>query len=100
MLFIHNHSLLHDRTAFVDYSDEEIRTATMMKMESVEAVGKMEEEEGQGVVGKRHLLRSWMATPSARPLPAVFALRFGSVCVGDRGGIDSPGVTPVAFLMR
>jgi hypothetical protein len=60
-----NHTLLHDRTAFEDWS-----------------------EPGR----KRHLLRLWLAPPQARPLPAVFAERYGSLVPGSRGGIDLPGV--------
>jgi hypothetical protein len=59
-----NHSLLHDRTAFEDWPEPERR---------------------------RHLLRLWLAPAEARPLPAVFADRYGSVVPGDRGGIHSPG---------
>ena len=60
MQFLHNHTCLHDRTAFVDWPEPE---------------------------RKRHLLRLWLAAPGARPLPQVFAPRYGSVTVGDRGGI-------------
>lgn len=62
---VHNHSLLHDRTAFEDWPEPERR---------------------------RHLLRLWLAPEEARPLPAVFAERFGSVVPGDRGGISVPGM--------
>jgi hypothetical protein len=58
--FVHNHTLLHDRTAFVDWPEPERR---------------------------RHLLRLWLAAEGARPLPEIFAQRYGSVTVGDRGGI-------------
>lgn len=57
---VHNHTMLHDRTAFVDWPEPEKR---------------------------RHLLRLWLAADRARPLPPVFAQRYGSVTVGDRGGI-------------
>jgi hypothetical protein len=57
---VHNHTLLHDRTAFVDWAEPERR---------------------------RHLLRLWLAAWDARPLPGIFAERYGSVTVGDRGGI-------------
>ena len=57
---VHNHTLLHDRTSFVDWPEPERR---------------------------RHLLRLWLAASGARPLPAIFAQRYGSVTVGDRGGI-------------
>ncbi|HEV2186242.1 MAG TPA: TauD/TfdA family dioxygenase [Stellaceae bacterium] len=60
MQFVHNHTTLHDRTAFVDWPEPE---------------------------RKRHLLRLWLAAPGARPLPAVFAQRYGSTTIGDRGGI-------------
>ena len=57
---VHNHTLLHDRTSFVDWPEPERR---------------------------RHLLRLWLAASGARPLPAIFAQRYGSLTVGDRGGI-------------
>lgn len=57
---VHNHTLLHDRTAFEDWAEP----------------GK-----------RRHLLRLWLAASGARPLPPVFAQRYGSTKVGDRGGI-------------
>jgi hypothetical protein len=60
MQFLHNHTCLHDRTAFVDWPEPE---------------------------RKRHLLRLWLAAPGARPLPPIFAPRYGSTTVGDRGGI-------------
>ncbi len=62
--FVHNHTLLHDRTAFEDWPDP---------------------------ANKRHLLRLWLAAPQARPLPAVYAERYGQVDIGDRGGIIVPG---------
>lgn len=65
---VHNHTILHDRTAFEDFPEPE---------------------------RKRHLLRLWLAPTNARPLPEVFADRFGSVTPGDRGGIAVPGVKPV-----
>ncbi|MGE5336717.1 MAG: TauD/TfdA family dioxygenase [Gemmatimonadota bacterium] len=64
MQFVHNHTLLHDRTAFVDWPDPARR---------------------------RHLLRLWLACPGARELPPSFAARYGSVKIGDRGGIIVPG---------
>lgn len=63
MQFVHNHTLLHDRTAFED-SPEPSR--------------------------RRHLLRLWLSSPAARPLPAVFAQRYGSVVPGERGGGLAP----------
>ena len=62
--FVHNHTILHDRTGFVDWPEPE---------------------------RKRHLLRLWLAAPGARPLPPVYAERYGSVEIGDRGGIICPG---------
>lgn len=61
---VHNHTLLHDRTAFEDWSDP---------------------------ARKRHLLRLWLAPENARPLPPIFAERYGSVVPGQRGGIVVPG---------
>lgn len=61
--FVHNHTLMHDRTSFEDWDDPERR---------------------------RHLLRLWLACPGARPLPPVFAERYGKLDVGDRGGIVVP----------
>ena len=65
---VHNHTILHDRTAFEDY-DEPDR--------------------------KRHLLRLWIAPSNARPLPEVFADRYGSVKAGDRGGVMVTGARPM-----
>jgi hypothetical protein len=58
--FVYNHTLLHDRTSFVDDPDPERR---------------------------RHLLRLWLSLPGDRQLPPVFSQRYGSIDVGDRGGI-------------
>jgi hypothetical protein len=66
--FVHNHTILHDRTAFEDFPEPE---------------------------RKRHLLRLWLAPRNARPLPEVFAARFGSVTPGDRGGITMAGSRPI-----
>jgi hypothetical protein len=41
------------------------------------------------------LLRLWLAPARARPLPEIFAQRFGSVIPGYRGGIAVTGVKPV-----
>jgi hypothetical protein len=60
MQFLHNHTCLHDRTAFVDWPEPE---------------------------RKRHLLRLWLAAPGARPLPPIYGPRYGSTTIGDRGGI-------------
>jgi len=62
MQFVHNHALLHDRTAFVDWP-----------------------EPGR----RRHLLRLWLSPPAARPLPPVFAQRYGDLTPGRRGGVPS-----------
>lgn len=58
--FVHNHSMLHDRTGFEDWVDIEKR---------------------------RHLLRLWLTVPGDRALPPIFATRYGSIEIGDRGGI-------------
>ncbi len=60
MQFVYNHTLLHDRTGFEDWPEAE---------------------------KKRHLLRLWLSIPGDRPLPEIFAQKFGSVEIGDRGGI-------------
>jgi hypothetical protein len=60
MQFVHNHTILHYRTAFEDWPEPD---------------------------RKRHLLRLWLAPPGARLLPAVFAERYGSTEPGNRGGI-------------
>ena len=57
---VHNHTMLHDRTGFEDWPEPERR---------------------------RHLLRLWLAAERARPLPEIFAQRYGTVTIGDRGGI-------------
>jgi len=61
---VHNHTLLHDRTAFENWPEPE---------------------------RQRHLLRLWLAPDDARPLPAVFAQRYGSVVPGARGGVGAVG---------
>ena len=58
--FVYNHTLLHDRTGFEDWPEPE---------------------------NKRHLLRLWLSVPGDRPLPEIFASKFGSVEIGNRGGI-------------
>ena len=62
---IHNHVILHDRTDYEDWPEPE---------------------------RKRHLLRLWLCPPNGRALPAVFADRYGSTEIGNRGGIMVPGV--------
>ena len=71
MQFVHNHTILHDRTAFEDFPETE---------------------------RKRHLLRLWVAPANARRLPEVYAERFGSVTPGDRGGIEVDGAKPTIPL--
>ncbi len=63
MQFVHNHSLMHDRTAFRDWPAPKPR---------------------------RHLLRLWLSIPGDRPLPEVYKQRYGSIDIGDRGGIVTP----------
>ena len=60
MQFVYNHALLHDRTAFVDWPE---------------------------AVRRRHLLRLWLSMPDDRPLPECFRQRYGSIEIGNRGGI-------------
>jgi Taurine catabolism dioxygenase TauD, TfdA family len=62
--FLHNHTILHARTAYEDWLDAE---------------------------RKRHLLRLWLAPRGARPLPPVFAEAYGGITIGDRGGIICKG---------
>lgn len=64
MQFVYNHTLLHDRTDFRDHPDPGER---------------------------RHLLRLWLSSSGDRPLPDCFSERFGSVEIGNRGGIFVPG---------
>lgn len=64
MQFVYNHAMLHDRTGFEDWPDQDKR---------------------------RHLLRLWLSVPGDRPLPEEFATRFGSIEIGNRGGIVVPG---------
>jgi hypothetical protein len=62
--FLHNHTILHARTAYEDWLDAE---------------------------RKRHLLRLWLAPAGARPLPPVFTECYGDITPGDRGGIICKG---------
>lgn len=66
MQFLHNHQILHSRTDFENWPEPERH---------------------------RHLLRLWLCPLDGRPLPPVFAPRYGSVTPGDRGGIVVPGTT-------
>ncbi len=63
---LHNHQILHSRGDFENWPEPERH---------------------------RHLLRLWVAPPEARPLPEVFAPRYGSVTPGARGGIVVRGTT-------
>ncbi len=60
MQFVYNHSQLHDRTGFTDWPDPACR---------------------------RHLFRLWLSMPGDRELPECFAERYGSIEIGNRGGI-------------
>lgn len=60
MQFVYNHSQLHDRTGFLDWPEADKR---------------------------RHLLRLWLSLPGDRPLPECFKQRYGSIEIGNRGGI-------------
>ena len=64
MQFLHNPQILHDRTAFEDWSDPGER---------------------------RHLLRLWLCALDGRPLPRAYAGRWGSAEIGNRGGIVVKG---------
>jgi Taurine catabolism dioxygenase TauD, TfdA family len=67
MQFLHNHQILHSRNDFENWPEPERH---------------------------RHLLRLWLAPATARPLPEIFAPRYGSVRPGKRGGIVVTGTTP------
>ncbi len=60
MQFLHNHQILHSRTDFENWPEPERH---------------------------RHLLRLWLSPVDGRPLPPVFAERYGSLTPGARGGI-------------
>ena len=60
MQFVYNHPQLHDRTGFLDWPDPSQR---------------------------RHLMRLWLSIEGDRPLPECFKERYGSIEVGNRGGI-------------
>ena len=64
MQFVYNHALLHDRTGFRDWPDAH---------------------------KQRHLLRLWLSIPGDRPLPECFKQRYGSIEIGNRGGIITKG---------
>ena len=58
--FVYNHSQLHDRTGFTDWQDPKER---------------------------RHLFRLWLSMEGDRALPKCFKQRYGSIEIGNRGGI-------------
>lgn len=58
--FVYNHSQLHDREGFEDHHELEKR---------------------------RHLYRLWLSPKGDRELPECFKERYGSIKIGDRGGI-------------
>lgn len=60
MQFVYNHSQLHDRMGFRDWPERDKR---------------------------RHLMRLWLSIDGDRPLPDCFTERYGSIEVGNRGGI-------------
>lgn len=60
MQFVYNHTQLHDRTGFKDWPEPARR---------------------------RHMLRLWLSVPGDRPLPDCFRQRYGSIEIGNRGGI-------------
>ena len=60
MQFVYNHSQLHDRTGFLDWPESDKR---------------------------RHLMRLWLSIEDDRPLPTCFIERYGSIEIGNRGGI-------------
>ena len=60
MQFVYNHSQLHDRTGFTDWPEP----------------GK-----------RRHLMRLWLSLEGDRVLPDCFKQRYGSIAIGNRGGI-------------
>jgi len=43
------------------------------------------------IENRRHLLRLWLSIPGDRELPEIFSTRYGSIEVGNRGGIVVPG---------
>lgn len=64
---LHNHQILHSRGDFENWPEPERH---------------------------RHLLRLWLCPKEGRPLPEVFAPRYGSTVPGERGGIFLEGTTP------
>lgn len=72
MQFVHNHQIFHSRTDFEDWPEREKR---------------------------RHLLRLWLAPKIARELPPAYAQRYGSLEVGNRGGIVTDKTT-LSFVLE
>jgi hypothetical protein len=72
MQFVHNHQILHSRTDFENWPEPERH---------------------------RHLFRLWLAPPDARELPPVYALRYGSITPGERGGIVTKS-TKLTFSLQ
>jgi hypothetical protein len=64
MQFLHNHQILHDRTAFKDWPNPDER---------------------------RHLLRLWLCPPEGRSLPPAYKARWQNIEPGNRGGILCEG---------
>ena len=71
MQFLHNHQILHDRTGYIDFDDADKR---------------------------RYLLRLWLCPSEGRALPPAYKQRWGSIEIGNRGGIRVSGTTLVAPL--
>ena len=72
MQFVYNHSMLHDREGFTDWPDAKDR---------------------------RHLFRLWLSLEGDRALPESFKQRYGSIKIGDRGGIITKD-TPLSFTVN
>ncbi|NRA15512.1 MAG: TauD/TfdA family dioxygenase [Oceanospirillaceae bacterium] len=72
MQFVYNHALLHDREGFTDWPDAKNR---------------------------RHLFRLWLSLEGDRALPECFKQRYGSIKIGDRGGIITKD-TPLSFTVN
>ena len=62
--FLDNHRILHGRHDYRDWDDPDRR---------------------------RYLLRLWVCPPDGPQLPPAYAERYGSIEIGDRGGIICPG---------
>ena len=62
---IYNHTLFHDRMSYEDYDDQS---------------------------KKRHLLRLWISAYEDRELSEKYIDRWGSIKIGERGGVYSEGL--------